>query len=87
MTMPGADSRESSGIEAIKGKHEWWNATFEVLDGKVEGPLLHGEDRFAVIFQMTARNKSTGEEQTMHEVGIYTVDDGGKIVREEFFYA
>lgn len=86
MAMPGSDSAEMHGVEAIKGKHDWWNATFEVHDGKVEGPYMHGSDRFAVIFAMDTTNKQTGERSAMQEVGVYTVDGAGKIVREEFFY-
>jgi len=77
---------EARGIDAIRGKHEWWNATFEVTGGKIEGPYVHGADRFAVIFAMETRNKTTGETNAMQEVAVYTVGDHGKIVREEFFY-
>ncbi|PWJ21012.1 nuclear transport factor 2 family protein [Jannaschia seohaensis] len=77
--------RETRGIDGIKGKHAWWNATFETLDAKVSDPMPHGDDRFAVIFEVRTRNKETGAEDEMREVGIYHVA-GGKIVREEFFY-
>jgi hypothetical protein len=87
MAMPGTDSAEMRGLEAIKGKHAWWNATFEVTGGKVEGPYFHADDRFAVIFAMDTTNKATGEKTSMQEVAIYAVDDRGKVVREEFFYA
>lgn len=86
MPMPGADSAELRGVEAIKGKHDWWNANFEVNGGKIEGPYLHGDDRFAVIFAMETTNKATGERSAMQEVAVYTVNASGKIVREEFFY-
>ncbi len=81
---PGMD-REAKGVDAIKGKHEWWNSNFEVHGGTTSDPMLHG-DRFAVIFDVDATNKESGERTQMHEVGLYHVD-GGKIVREEFFYA
>lgn len=86
MAAPGGDSAEIRGVEAIKGKHVWWDENFEVHDQKVEGPYLHGADRFAVIFGLDTTNKATGERSQMQEVGIYTVDDAGKITREEFFY-
>ncbi|MEM8849088.1 MAG: nuclear transport factor 2 family protein [Pseudomonadota bacterium] len=79
------NGRECKGIEGIKGKHEWWNSTFEVLDADIGGPFPHGPDRFAVIFKMKAKNRETGEVSDMEEVGLYHVVDG-KIVREEFFY-
>ncbi len=86
MPMPGADSAEMHGIEAIKGKHAWWNANFEAHGGAIEGPFMHGSDRFAVTFAVETTNKSTGERSQLREVAIYTVDGAGKIVREEFFY-
>lgn len=85
MAMAGGD-RESVGLAAIKGKHEWWNGAFEVTGGSVEGPFLHGPDRFAVIFAMETRNKATGEASSGREVAVYTVNPAGRIVREEFFY-
>lgn len=83
--MPGSSDRESKGLEAIKGKHAWWGANHEVHSSKVEGPFLHGEDRFGVIFEFDVTNKPSGQRIQMKELGIYTVQ-GGKITREEFFY-
>jgi len=84
--MPGADSAEARGLEAIKAKHDWWNANFEVTGGRIEGPFLHGTDRFAVIFAVETVNRGSGEKSAMQEVAIYSVNDAGRIVREEFFY-
>ncbi|RVT83971.1 nuclear transport factor 2 family protein [Rhodobacteraceae bacterium CCMM004] len=78
-------SRTTEGREAIKGKHAWWNANFEVHGASVEGPFPHGDDRFAVIFEMDTSNRETGERSAMKEVGVYHVQDG-RITREEFFY-
>ncbi|WP_290743251.1 SnoaL-like domain-containing protein, partial [Amaricoccus sp.] len=86
MDMDGPGSAVSDGIAAIRAKHDWWNGAFEVTGGKIEGPYLHGADRFAVIFAMETRNKATGETSAMQELAVYTVDDAGKVVREEFFY-
>ncbi len=85
VAMPGTDSAETHGLDGIKGKHAWWDANFEVQDAVVDGPFPHGEDSFAVIFQMKARHKESGEVSDMKEVAIYTVA-GGKIVREAFYY-
>lgn len=85
MAMPGEQSREAVGLDAIRAKHDWWNNTMEVHGGNVDGPFLHGEDLFGVIFEMDVTNRQTGERAQMKELGIYTVKDG-KIVREEFFY-
>ncbi|MBY4895230.1 nuclear transport factor 2 family protein [Rhodobacteraceae bacterium N5(2021)] len=76
--------RETRGVEGIRGKHAWWNDTFETHGGDVQGPFLHGDDRFAVIFSIECTEKASGERMDMTEVAVYTVADG-KIVREEFF--
>ena len=81
----GRPGREASGIDAIKAKHDWWNDNHEATGGRVSDPMLHGEDRFAVIFEVEGRNKASGEAFKMEEVAVYHVADG-KIVREEFFY-
>ncbi|WP_370302467.1 SnoaL-like domain-containing protein [Pseudooceanicola sp.] len=78
--------RETTGVDAIRGKHEWWESNMEVTGGTISDPMLHGDDRFAVIFEMQGKEKATGKSFDMKEVGVYHVADG-KIVREEFFYA
>jgi ketosteroid isomerase-like protein len=78
--------RETHGIDGIRAKHEWWNSTMEMLGGQISDPMPHGEDRFAVIFRMKAKDKASGHVMDMEEVGIYTVANG-KITREEFYYA
>ncbi len=77
--------RETHGVEGIRGKHEWWEGAHEVSGASVSDPYIHGDDRFAVIFEVQGKVKDTGETFDMKEVGIYHVADG-KIVREEFFY-
>lgn len=84
--MPGQDSAEAQGLDAIRGKHEWWNGAHEVHESKAEGPFVHGGDRFHVIFDIDVTTKETGERAKMQEVASYYVKDG-KIVREEFAYA
>lgn len=83
--MSGSDSRMVEGSAGIKGKHVWWNNMMEVHSIDVDGPYLHGEDRFSVIFEMDAINKEDGQRLKMKEIAVYHVS-GGKIVREEFFY-
>lgn len=80
------NGRETHGVDGIRGKHEWWASTTEVTGGAVSDPMLHGDDRFAVIFEVQGRDKESGKSFDMKEVGVYHVADG-KIVREEFFYA
>lgn len=78
-------SRETIGLDAIMAKHDWWDQNATVHSAEVSGPFLHGDDRFAVIFDVDSTMKPTGKRNQMREVGIYHVADG-RIVREEFFY-
>lgn len=79
-----ADGMESKGMEGINAKNEWWMNTFEMLDSKHEGPFPH-TDGFAMIYEIKTKHKESGEENHMREVAVYDVE-GGKIVRERFFY-
>ena len=78
--------REAHGLDALRGKHAWWDSAFEVLEAKVSDPFTHGDDRFAVTFEVKTKSKENGEVSDMSEVAVYHVADG-KIVREEFFYS
>ena len=82
--MPGA-SAEFSGLNAIRGKYDWWEGAHELHSSKAEGPFIHGENRFGVIYEIDVTNKESGERSQMRELGLYTIENG-KIVREEFFY-
>jgi ketosteroid isomerase-like protein len=77
--------REAAGLDAIRAKHDWWDGAMEVTSATVSDPMLHGDDRFAVIFEMTGREKDSGKPFDMREVAVYHVA-GGRITREEFFY-
>lgn len=76
---------ETHGLDGIRGKHDWWAAENIVHSVKVDGPYLHGGDRFAVIFDMDVEDRKTGQRTQMREVAVYHVA-GGRITREEFFY-
>ena len=82
---PGGGNRAVKGIEAVRGKHDWWTANHEVHSAETYGPYPHGDDRFAVRFVYDITNKPSGRRMTMDEVAVFTVANG-KIVREEFFY-
>ncbi len=75
---------EMTGIDAIRGKNEWWFTDHEVHSSEVIGPLV-GEGQFAVKYTWDATSKPTGQRIRMEEMALYTVKDG-KIVREQFFY-
>jgi len=87
LEMPGGPmGREAQGVEEIKAKHAWWFANNEVHSSTAEGPFLHGEDTFSVIFDMDITDKASGQRLQSKEVGLYTVNAEGKITREAFFY-
>lgn len=78
---------EMKGLNAVRGKSDWWYANHEIHSGEARGPFPHG-DRFAVWFKYDVTVKGgpmAGRRMTIEEVALYTVA-GGKIVREEFFY-
>lgn len=79
------NGRESTGLDVIRGKHDWWDSAYEMLDGTVSDPYPHGDDRFGVHFTMKTKNKETGAVEEFDELAVYHVK-GDKIVREEFFY-
>jgi ketosteroid isomerase-like protein len=75
---------EMSGIEAIRGKNQWWVENHEIHGVEITGPYV-GDDGFTVKFAMDVTPKMTGQRMQMTEAAVYTVSDG-KIVREEFYY-
>ena len=77
--------RTMTGIDAVRGKNQWWYENHEVHAGDVKGPFNHGDDQFAVMFTMDVTQKASGQRFNMNEVGVYTVQDG-KVAKEEFFY-
>ena len=81
---PGVE-RTASGLAAIRAKGEAWARDNEVHSLEVAGPYPL-EHRFAVFFRFEVTNKPSQRKMAMEEVGLFTVE-GGKIVREEFFYA
>ncbi|MGF1467669.1 MAG: SnoaL-like domain-containing protein [Sandaracinaceae bacterium] len=81
----GEAGRETKGKKAILGQIEWWYANHEIHDAKAEGPFPHGDDRFAVVFDVDVTQKSDGVRHKMREVAVYTLADG-KIARAEYFY-
>jgi ketosteroid isomerase-like protein len=86
MAMPNMPA-EQRGLEAIRGKNQWWIDNHEIHSADVQGPYVHG-DRFATRFVYDITSKSgpmEGQRNTMEEVAVYDVKDG-KIVREEFYY-
>jgi hypothetical protein len=81
--FPGRE-RTVKGLDALRGKSNFFLANNEVHKAEIFGPYPH-DDRFAVRFVFDLTFKPTGERRTMDEIGLFTVVDG-KIAREEFFY-
>jgi ketosteroid isomerase-like protein len=77
--------REFKGKGAVIAKSEGWAAQHEIHGARVEGPLVGGS-HFAVSFWFDVTNRPSGQRHQMEELAVYQVA-GGKIVREEFFYA
>jgi ketosteroid isomerase-like protein len=76
---------EMNGIDAIKGKNEWWFENNEVHAAEVNGPFVGEGGQFAVHYSYDTTFKPTGQRFQMTEMALYTVKDG-KIVREQFYY-
>ena len=72
----------SKGIEAIQGKHDWWENSFEVHDVQMEGPYING-DKFAIFFELDSTEKASGNRWKGKEIALYEVENG-KITRETF---
>ena len=73
------------GIDAIRGKNQWWYANHEVHSTTATGPFVgHREDQFVVRFFLDV-TPTDGERMQMDEVALFTVKDG-KIAQEEFLY-
>ena len=82
----GGTPQRMEGIEAIRGKHEWWYSNHEIHEVRTEGPFCaEGDDSFGVHFFLDVTPKAGGERMKMNEIGLYKVADG-KIVEERFFY-
>jgi len=75
---------EMRGIDAIRGKNEWWFENNQIHSAQAIGPFV-GEDQFAVRYDFDATAKPSGQRMQMSEMALYTVKDG-QIVREQFFY-
>jgi hypothetical protein len=85
MNMP----RTMTGIDAVRGKNVWWLDNHEVHSHEIDGPFPH-DDRFIVTMKMdctcNAPGPMQGKRMQMAEAVIYTLNDEGKIAKEEFFY-
>lgn len=73
------------GIEAVRGKSQWWYDNHDIHSTQTTGPFCGWrDDQFIVKFDMDVTPKG-GERMQMSECAVYTVADG-KVVQEEFLY-
>ena len=72
------------GIDAVKGKNQWWVDNHQIHRVEVNGPFPNG-DQFIVHFTYDVTPKHTGKRMPMSEMGLFTVRNG-KIAKEAFFY-
>src|SRR3954470_3481156 len=75
---------QMTGIDAIKGKNQWWLDNHEVHGAETNGPFI-GDKKFAVEYKFDVTFKPSGKRMQMQEMALYTVE-GDKIVHEHFFY-
>lgn len=72
------------GFEALRQKEEQWEADFEVHSITVSEPLI-SDNEFAVVMQLDATHRPSGQRMPMSEICVYEVANG-QIVREYFIY-
>ena len=71
------------GIDAVRGKHDWWFSNNDMHSTTASGPYIgHRDDQFVVRYILDV-TPTGGERMQMEEVGIYTVANG-KIAQEEY---
>ena len=80
------DGAQTSGQQPVIHKSELWAGNNTIHGEKVRGPFFNGPNQFAVHFTFDVTRKATGKRATIEEVGVYTVNDGDQITREQFFY-
>jgi hypothetical protein len=60
---------EMQGIDAIRGKNEWWLENNEVHSAEVTGPFV-GDRQFAVHYTYETTFKPAGQRMTMSEMAL-----------------
>lgn len=75
-------SPEMRGIDAVRGKVQWWIKAIEVHSWKTSEPFV-AHDRFVILYDADFTDRESNIRRQISEAGVYTVKNG-KIVREEF---
>jgi ketosteroid isomerase-like protein len=83
-TEPFGEPATVRGIDAVNEKGKHFFESFEIKGVQVEGPFVNG-DQFVTEYKVETIDRKSGEQSELHEVALYTVNDG-KIVDERFYY-
>ena len=83
---PPDGERQAQGKAVVRARHEAWLQRVDIHDAVIEGPYLHGDDRFAVRMRFDVTRRKDERRLILDEVALYQVRDD-RIAREEFFYA
>lgn len=84
--MPQMPNSVTEGKEAITKKSEEWLANVEEFHGAQISDAQVAGNHFSCTMDMDVTFKDRGRQQ-MSEVCVYEVNNDGKIVNEQFFYA
>lgn len=77
-------SRSRSGRDRLESDMRSFAEAHDFRYTSIQGPIIAG-DRFALALCFTAKNRKSGEEFTIREIGVYEVQEG-RIVEEQYFY-
>jgi hypothetical protein len=80
----GAPTPTVRGLAAIAEKTRAFEQMFETHGGSISDPAI-ADPFFACTMSLEVTERKTGARHKLSEVCVYEVD-GGKIVREQFFY-
>ena len=81
----GGPSKKLKGRDKLLEKAKWWAENNTTHKAELRGPFPHGDNKFAIYFDMDLTNKEMGKRIRLEEVGIYHVSNG-KVIQEEFYY-
>ena len=80
----GSPNATVRGLDAIMAKTKAFEQTFEIHGGSISDPIVAGAF-FACTMTLDVTERKSGHRMTLSEICVYEVD-GGKIIREQFFY-
>lgn len=84
----GSPTPDAVGIEAIKQKGKDWQTRVQSINSTDIGDPVVSGNFFAVPWEMNVTfNDDPNNPVQWDEMAVYEVNDEGKIIREQFFYA